>query len=325
MKRRVLVLGGSGFLGSHVCEHLHRLGWHITVPTRQHARGKHLLSLPSVYLTEANVMEPGVLARLLPGHDAVINLIAILHGNEKSFAQVHVEWPRQLAKACSNSGVRRLVHVSALGADASGPSRYQRSKAAGEAVLRQAAQAAGAGALDLTILRPSVIFGHEDRFMNVFARLQKLFPVVPLAGADAKLQPVWVRDVARALARTLHDDQTIGQTYEACGPDVYTLGELVRLAGCWAGVRGGEGRPVLHVPMGVGKLQAGLMELVSSRPLMSRDNLDSLKVANVASGNLPGIETLGVNPASLSGVAPLYLGQAGIAARLNDMRRRAGR
>lgn len=325
MRGRALVLGGSGFVGNHVCEHLHRQGWHITVPTRQHAAGKHLLSLPSLQLVEADVFEPGVVAGLLPGHDAVINLIAVLHGSDKTFARVHVEWPRQLAKACIQAGVRRLVHVSALGADASGPSRYQRSKAAGEAVLHQAAQAAGAAALDVTILRPSVIFGREDRFTNLFARLQKYFPVVPLAGAHARLQPVWVRDVARAIVRMLDDNATIGQTFEACGPDIYTLGELVRLSGCWAGVSGGEGRPVLNLPMSLGKLQALLMELISSRPLMSRDNLDSLKVANVASGHLPGLEALGITPASLAGVAPLYLGEAGVAARFNDMRRRAGR
>ena len=322
MTRRVLVLGGSGFVGSHVCEHLQRQGWHITVPTRQYAAGKHLLSVPSLRLAEANVFEPGVLAGLLPGHHAVINLIAILHGHQKSFERVHVEWPRQLAAACGQAGVRRLVHVSALGADASGPSMYQRSKAAGEAVLRQAA---GAGAIDLTLFRPSVIFGREDNFMNLFARLQRIFPVVPLAGAGARLQPVWVRDVARAIVRALERDAAIGQTYEACGPDVYTLGELVRLAGCWAGVRGGAGRPVIELPMSLGRLQALMMELVSSQPLMSRDNLDSLKVANVASGHFPGLDALGITAAPLAGVAPLYLGHTGVAGRLDEMRRRAGR
>ncbi len=322
MTRRALVLGGSGFVGSHVCEHLQRQGWHITVPTRQHAAGKHLLSVPSLQLVEANVFEPGVLTNLLPGHHAVVNLIAILHGTQKSFERVHVEWPRQLAKACGEAGVRRVVHVSALGADASGPSMYQRSKAAGEAVLREAA---AAGSIDLTIFRPSVIFGREDNFTNLFARLQKIFPVVPLAGAGARLQPVWVRDVARAIVRALDNDAAIGQTYEACGPDVYTLGELVRLAGCWAGVRDGEGRPVIELPMGIGRLQALVMEMMSSQPLMSRDNLDSLKVANVASGHMPGLDALGITTAPLAGVAPLYLGHFGVAGRLDEMRRRAGR
>lgn len=324
MTRRALVLGGSGFLGRYVCEHLQRQGWHITVPTRQYAAGKHLLSLPSLQLEEVNVFEPGVLARLLPGCDAVINLVGVLHGSEKTFTQVHADWPRQVASACAQTGVRRLVHISALGADARGPSKYQRSKAAGEAVL-QLQEAAKSGTLDLTILRPSVIFGREDNFMNLFARLQKYLPVVPLASAGARLQPVWVRDVARAIVYALDDDAAIGQTYEACGPDVFTLGELVHLAGCWAGVSGGRGRPVIGMPMAIGKLQALMMELVSSRPLMSRDNLDSLRVDNVASGQLPGLAALGISAAPLAGVAPLFLGDAGVATRFDEMRRRAGR
>lgn len=324
MTRRALVLGGSGFLGRYVCEHLQRQGWRMTVPTRQYAAGKHLLSLPNLQLEEVNVFEPGALARLLPGCEAVINLVGVLHGSEKTFTQVHADWPRQVASACAQTGVRRLVHVSALGADARGPSKYQRSKAAGEAVL-QLQEAAKSGTLDLTILRPSVIFGREDNFMNLFARLQRYLPVVPLAGAGARLQPVWVRDVARAIVYALDEDAAIGQTYEACGPEVFTLGELVHLAGCWAGVRGGRGRPVIGMPMAIGKLQALVMELVSSRPLMSRDNLDSLRVDNVASGQFPGLAALGISAAPLAGVAPLFLGDAGVATRFDEMRRRAGR
>lgn len=324
MTQRALVLGGSGFVGRYVCEHLQRQGWDITVPTRQYAAGKHLLSLPNLQLEEVNVFDHGALARLVADSDAVINLIGILHGSEKDFARVHIEWPRQVATTCVHTGVRRLVHMSALGADVNGPSKYQRSKGAGEAVL-QLQQAAQAGALDLTILRPSVIFGREDQFMNLFARLQRYLPIMPLAGADARLQPVWVRDVARGIVKALDHEAAIGQIYEACGPDVFTLGELVQLAGCWAGVRRGRGRPVIGMPMFVGKLQALALELLSSRPLMSRDNLDSMRVDNVASGQLPGLIELGVSPAPLVGVAPLFLGDAGVATRLDEMRRRAGR
>lgn len=324
MTRSALVLGGSGFVGRYVCEHLQRQGWRITVPTRQYAAGKHLLSLPNLVLEEVNVFEPGALARLVRGCDAVINLVGVLHGSEKTFSRVHAEWPRQIAAACVHARVRRLLHVSALGADANGPSKYQRSKAAGEAVL-QLQQSAQVDALDLTILRPSVIFGREDQFMNLFARLQRYLPVMPLAGAGARLQPVWVSDVARGIVNALEDDATIGQTYEACGPDVFTLGDLVRMAGCWAGVRGGRGRPVIDMPMFVGKLQALVLELLSSRPLMSRDNLDSLRVANVASGLLPGLDALGVSPAPLVGVAPFYLNEVAVSTRLDEMRRRAGR
>lgn len=322
MHPRILVLGGSGFVGRHVCEKLHRLGWRVTVPTRRRENAKHLLSLPRLDVVEADVHDPATLARLVAGHDAVVNLVAILHGSEAAFERAHVALPTHLARACAVTGVRRLVHVSALGAAADGPSRYQRSKARGEAVLQAAADA---GTLDLTVLRPSVIFGAEDRFLNLFARLQGLLPVMPLAGAGTRFQPVWVEDVAAAVVRCLQDRATVGQVYEACGPDVFTLRELVQQAGAWAGVRGGRGRPVLGLPAALGRLQAGLMELAPGEPLMSRDNVDSMRVDNVATGTRPGLAALGITPAALAGIAPGYLGGRGPRSRLLTLRQSAGR
>lgn len=322
MVHRVLVLGGSGFVGQHVVERLVRRGARVTVPTRRLDGARRLWSLPRVDVERADATDPATLARLLAGHDAVVNLIAVLHGNEQRFEQVHVELPRRIAAACAASGVRRLVHISALGAAADGPSKYQRSKARGEAVLQQAA---AAGTLDLTLLRPSVIFGAEDRFLNLFASLQRWLPLIPLAGADARFQPVWVADVAEAVVRCLYDPRSAGQVFEACGPDVWTLRELVRAAGAWAGVAGGRGRPVIGLPRSLGRLQALTMELLPGEPLMSRDNLDSMRIDNVASGSLPGLDALGIAPAPLSAVGPLYLGQAGPAARLDIYRRSAGR
>ena len=322
MTPKILVLGGSGFVGGHLIEHLVRLGADITVPTRRLASARALWTQPRVSLVQTDATQPDALARLLPGHDAVVNLIAILHGSAADFERVHVELPRRLAAACDAAGVRRLVHVSALGAAEGAPSMYLRSKAGGEAVLRQAAQTRG---LDVTLLRPSVIYGAGDHFLNLFARLQRVLPVVPLAGAEARFQPVWVRDVAAALVRALADPATIDRTYEACGPDIYTLRELVRLAGQWAGVRGGRGRPVIGVPAPLGRLQALLMEWAPGEPLMSRDNLDSMKVDNVASGQVPGLAALGITPAPLAAVGPLVLGTAGTAALLDALRRTAGR
>ena len=181
---------------------------------------------------------------------------------------------------------------------------YQRSKARGEAVLKAAATA---GTLDLSVLRPSVIFGAQDKFLNVFAQLQRMFPVIPLAGADTRFQPVWVEDVAAAVMRCLQDDATIGQTFEACGPEVFTLRDLVRLAGQYAGVNQGRGRPVLGLPMTLARLQAWLMERLPGEPLMSRDNLDSMAVDNVATGTVPGLDALGITPAALAAIAPGYL------------------
>lgn len=315
---RVLVLGGSGFVGRHVCEQLTRLGWQITVPTRRAVNAASVQSLPGLTVIEASVHQEADLARLMPGHDAVVNLVAVLHGNEERFEQVHVQLPAKIASAMKKAGVQRLVHVSALGADPQGPSMYQRSKARGETVLHNAG-------LQLTILRPSVIFGAEDKFLNLFADLQAVAPFMPLAGSGTRFQPVWVADVARAVAVCLQKPDTIGQTYELCGPDILTLGELVKKAGQWAGVNHGRGRPVVGLPMWVGWLQAAAMEMAPGEPLMSRDNLASMKVDNVATGQLPGLAALGIQAASAAGVAPGYLGHRGPRSRLNTWRERAGR
>ncbi|MFM1924222.1 MAG: hypothetical protein RIT44_28 [Pseudomonadota bacterium] len=315
---RVLVLGGSGFVGRQVCEQLARQGWQITVPTRRASHAARIQNLPGLTVLEASVHNEADLARLMPGHDAVVNLVAVLHGNEARFEHVHVELPRKIAQAMQTAGVQRLVHISALGADVQGPSMYQRSKAQGEAVLHQAQ-------LQLSVLRPSVIFGAEDQFLNLFADLQAIAPFMPLASQGTRFQPVWVGDVARAVVTCLQQPGTIGQTYELCGPDVMTLGELVHAAGQWAGVNHGRGRPVVGLPLWMGWLQAWAMEMLPGEPLMSRDNLASMKVDNVASGQWPGLHALGIATASASGVAPTYLGHRGPRSRLNLWREHAGR
>ncbi len=315
---RVLVLGGSGFVGRHVCEQLARLGWHITVPTRRAVNAASVQSLPGLTVIEANVHQEADLARLMPSHDAVVNLVAVLHGSEERFENVHVDLPGKIASAMKKAGVQRLVHISALGADQQGPSMYQRSKARGETVLHNAG-------LQLTVLRPSVIFGAEDKFLNLFADLQAVAPFMPLAGSGTRFQPVWVGDVARAVVICLQKLGTVGQTYELCGPDVMTLGELVQRAGQWAGVNQGRGRPVIGLPMWVGWLQAAAMELAPGEPLMSRDNLASMKVDNIATGQLPGLPALGISAASAAGVAPTYLGHRGPRSKLNRWRAGAGR
>lgn len=320
--KNVLVLGGTGFVGRHVCEQLHRLGWRITVPTRRAANAALVQHLPRVLVREADVHDDAQLTALLRGHDAVVNLVAILHGSEAAFERAHVALPEKLVRACAAAGVARVVHVSALGVALDGPSRYQRSKARGEQVLLEGARQHG---LALTLLRPSVIFGAGDRFLNLFARLQASLPVMPLAGASARFQPVWVNDVARAVAACLDDPQyarsSVGQTIECTGPQVFTLAELVRTAGRL----GSRQRPVLPLPRALGRLQAGVMELLPGEPLMSRDNLDAMRTDNVASGQLPGLESLGIRPAALATVAPGYLGEQGGRSHLLGLRRSAGR
>ncbi|MDQ7743651.1 complex I NDUFA9 subunit family protein [Hydrogenophaga pseudoflava] len=311
--KQVLVLGGTGFVGRHLCEKLQRAGWQTTVPTRRATNASAVQHLPRLTVVEASVHDEATLARLMSGHDAVVNLVAILHGDQTAFERAHVQLPATIARACQASGVRRLVHISALGAQLDGPSMYQRSKARGEEVLRSAG-------LALSILRPSVIFGDGDRFLNLFARLQTVFPVMPLAGARTRFQPVWVEDVADAVIACLRDTglprSSVGQTFECAGPEVLTLAELVRLAGRL----GSRERLVLPVPTALGRLQALAMECLPGEPLMSRDNLDSMAVDNVATSQWPGLSSLGIVPRSVHSVAPLYLGRQAVRQRLDRLR-----
>ena len=284
--QKILVLGGSGFVGRHVCSRLSLQHHQITVPTRR-LPARHIQMMPGVTVVQADVHDTKQLQALAHGHDVVINLIAILHGTEEAFNQAHVTLPANLARACHAENVTRLIHISALGADVHGPSMYQRSKARGELALLSAAEKAPLG---LTLLRPSVIFGKDDQFINLFAKLQKVFPVMPLAGAHTRFQPVWVHDVAQAIVHCVHTLRTEGQVYELCGPDILTLTELVQLAGRW--VR--KERPVVSLPYAIGWLQALLMEFAPGPTLMSRDNLDSMKVNNIASGHVQGLQALGI-------------------------------
>jgi NADH dehydrogenase len=244
--------------------------------------------LPGVSVVQADVFDHSRLSALIREHDAVVNLIAILHGSAKAFDRIHVQWVRQLAQACVDAGVRRLIHVSALGASEQAPSLYQRSKARGEAVLQSFIEQ---GQLAVTILRPSVIFGDDDAFINLFAKLQTYFPVMPLAGAATRFQPVWVGDVAKAIGLCLQQKSTRSQIYEACGPEVLTLKELVRIAGRFKGCE----RKVMALPYALGYLQALLLECLPGKTLMSRDNLASMQVDNV-SAQAQGLMALGVTP-----------------------------
>jgi NADH dehydrogenase len=205
--------------------------------------------------------------------------------------------------------VERIVHVSALGVGSQAPSNYLRSKTEGERVLMDSG-------LDVTALRPSVIFGARDRFTNLFAALAAVAPFVPLAGANAQFQPVWVEDVAAAIVHCIDDAGTAGKVYECAGPQVYTLAEIVRLCARTAG----HERTVLALPDWAARLQAAVLERLPGDPLLSRDNLDSMRVPNAASGKLPGLRTLGIEPAAIEGVAAGYLGHRAGVARLDRLR-----
>ncbi len=316
--KNILVLGGSGFVGRALCEQ-----WfdapqpsdvRLRVPTRHRAQADHLRTWPQVDVIEASVHDDAALAAMLDGVDAVVNLVAILHGSPADFEHVHVTLPKRLRSACEQAGVKHLVHVSALGVPDSpqrpsdAPSHYLRSKAMGEAVLMaplvNAQPHADANPMAVTVLRPSVIFGEHDRFLNLFASLQAVAPVVPLAGAHAQFQPVWVNDVARALVAVLRQPPLQGKVYECAGPEVLSLADLVRLAGRSSG----HVRLVIPMPDVFGRVQAAVLSCLPGEPLMSADNLNSMKTPNVATGKHPTLSTLGIEAASVYAVAPVYLG-----------------
>lgn len=307
------MIGGSGFVGSAIADQLASAGKRVRVLTRSRPKAMPLSVLPTVEIAVADVHDPAELRRAFDGMDAVINLCGILHETRRqSFESCHAELPRKVAEAARAAGVRHLLHMSALGASVDGPSDYQRSKGRGEAQLRQAA-----GILPVTIFRPSVIFGAGDRFLNLFASLARM-PVLPLAGARARFQPVWVEDVARCYVAALGDPRTFGQTYELAGPRVYTLAELVELAATTAGRK----PRIVALPGPLATLQAFTFERLPGK-LMTRDNLRSMSVDNVAAGDFPAI--FGFSPSPPEAVVPSYLAPSGSRARYSRYRHFAGR
>lgn len=304
----ITVLGGSGFVGTHLSSQLAARGYRVLVPTRRRERAKALTMLPTVDVVTADVHDPEQLADVIRGADAVINLVGVLHearGNA-GFDGAHAALARKVVAACEAEGVPRLLHMSALNAAADAPSRYLQTKGEAEATVR-------AGALAWTIFRPSVIFGAEDHFLNTFACLQRYAPVMMLAGADAKFQPVYVNDVAAAFVAAVESEESVARTYDLAGPKVYTLRDLVKLAGRLSGHR----RPVFGLPEGLGMLQAAMLEL-SPVKLMSRDNVLSMKVDSVSDAAFP----FGIVPQAIEAVAPAWLARH---ARYADLRPRAGR
>src|SRR3954468_19143995 len=318
----VLLVGGSGFIGRHLAAALARRELRVVVPTRTRERAKYLLPLPTADVVQTDVSAPGELERLAAGCQMVVNLAGILHGRRgrrdergpndygPDFARVHVELPQAIVRACRAAGVKRLVHVSAIGASPSGPSEYLRSKGIGEqAVL-------AADDLDVTVFRPSVVFGPEDRFLNQFASLSRFLPVLAIPCPQARFQPVYVGDVARAIDSTLDDIATRGKRYDLCGPRAYTLKELVEYV-CWAT---GRRRIVLGLSDRLSYVQARLMELMPGSPL-TRDNYRSMLVASVCDGPFP----FGIQPQALEAIASLYLSLATPRERYPQLRWRARR
>ena len=318
----VLVVGGSGFIGRHLVASLAAAGIRVTVPSRRRERAKHLILLPTVDVVQADVMAPGVLERLCRGHQAVYNLVGILHSrrgrrdergkNEygPDFARMHVELPQAIIAACRATGVRRVLHVSALGASPAAPSEYLRSKGIGEQAVLAAED------LDVTVFRPSVVFGPEDTFLNRFALFASLMPGIGVPCPDAKFQPVYVGDVARALHFALEEPAARGKAFDLCGPRVYTMKQLVETVCAITGRR----RLVVGLPDRLSYLQAWMLEYLPGK-LMTRDNYHSMQVANTCDAPFP----FHLQPQALEAVAPAYLTPSGPRERYPQLRWRARR
>ncbi len=295
----ITLFGGSGFVGHALAAQLANAGHSVLIPTRTREHAKVAAMLPNVRVEETKTLDDATLTRLISGADAVINLVGILHERKAGdFERVYCGLTQRILSACNAAGVKRYLHMSALGAAADGPSNYQQARGRAEAIVRQSN-------LQWTLFAPSVIFGQGDSFLTMFGKVLSALPpflpmVMPRAGA--RFQPVWVQDVARAFVAALTHAEAIGQRYELVGPDVMTLRELVQ----HVGARFGRSPMVISTPPPFSTLQAFALEFAPGGPLMSRDNLRSMSVDNVSSEAWPAF--IGQPAAKLAAITPTYLG-----------------
>lgn len=315
--RAVYILGGTGFVGQHLVSRLSTQGYKVTVATRNPQRHRHLQVLPDLQLRHIDIHDASVLEQEFAGHQAVINLVGILNerGRKgKGFRRVHVELTQKVIDTCRKLGIRRLLHMSALNASsASGRSYYLRTKGEAENLVNNANR------IDGTIFRPSVIFGAEDSFMNRFAGLLSLMPILPLACPKARFAPVYVGDVTDHMAALLEDEDSIGQSYDLCGGRHYALNELVEYA---AKVRQ-QKRWIVNLPDWASRLQARTMEFVPGKPL-SMDNYYSLQSDSLCACDEHSFPCLPC-PTTLESIVPEYLGTQGRDAEVQRQRSSARR
>ena len=299
------IFGGSGFIGRYIVQRLARRGWILRIAVRRPDSALFLKPLGDVgQITPiaANIRNDASVTAAVEGVDHVINLVGVLyqHGPQR-FAAVHAEGARRVAAAAKAAGVKRLLHMSALGADAASASLYARTKAEGEAMVREQFPEA-------VILRPSVVFGPEDDFFNRFAEIARFSPLLPLiGGGKTRFQPVYVGDVADAAVAILDRPQDApftpaGKTYELAGPRIYSFKELMELLLAEIGRK----RILLPVPWGIARLQAAVLGLLPQPPL-TLDQLKLLQRDNIAGGQLPGFTELGIVPDGPEAILPAYL------------------
>ena len=298
MPLKVVLLGGTGFVGRALADRLRADGHAVLVPSRNLARHRDRRLAPGVELREGNVHDPAVLRACFAGADAVVNLVGILNerGDDgRGFRRAHVELTRSVIAACEQAGVPRLLQMSALNAGR-GDSHYLQSRGEAEALVK-------ASTLAWTIFQSSVIFAPGDGLFARFGGLLRVLPALPLARANCRFAPVYLGDVVAAMAQALVDPNTIGQTYELYGPDTYTLAELVRMTARQMGVH----RLVVPLPDAIGRLQALAGDFVPGKTFSS-DNYRSLGTDSV--GGVDGLARLGIEPTRVAAILPEILGDA---------------
>ena len=296
----VVVFGGGGFLGRRLVDRLSAESVTVRVAVRHPEPARialRSLGFDRVTVVYADVRDQGSVAAAIAGADAVVDAVsAYVEKGGVTFEAVHVRGSENVAREAVAAGVARFVLVSGIGADRYSSSPYIRARGRGEVMVRQAFPGA-------TIVRPGAMFGPGDALFATLAELARLLPVLPLIGGGTRLQPVFVEDVAEAIASILADPGTVGQTYELAGPRVYTLRELVNMTLQLMGKR----RLLVAVPFAVAEIQARLFEFLPNPPLTT-GQVDLLKVDNVASKTLPGFQDLKIRPKTVEEVLPTYVG-----------------
>lgn len=310
--KRICLLGGTGFVGRHLTHRLATLGMSCRVLTRRPHRHRSLLTAAGTELVETDVFDDSALQAGLRGCDAVINLIGILNeGRAQGFRRVHVELVERLVAACRLTGVRRLVHMSALNADESGgPSVYLRTKGEGE----NRAHTLGRPDIAVTSFRPSVIFGRDDSFVNRFATLLRIPGPLPLACPDARFAPIHINDLVSAMVASLTDRDTFGRRLDMCGPDEYRLEEIVRLIAGFVS----PGKWIIRMPDGASRLQAAVLQFAPGKPF-TPDNYLSMQVDSVCESNC--LPVFGIQPTGFEGFLSTHFGDSGRQNRLMSLRR----
>jgi len=314
--KKICILGGTGFVGRHLSRQLARDGHQVRILSRRREDARSMLVLPSVTVVPGDVYNPEFLRAQFIDHDVVINLVGVLHDSRRrfrGFEDAHINLPALVVEACRATGVTRLLHMSALQADVNGPSEYLKSRGAGEdQVFKDAGRDVA-----VTAFRPSVIFGPDDSFTNVFAKLLRQIPVFNvIICPKARFQPVYVKDVACAFSESVNNPGTMGKRYDLVGPEVHTMREIVEFIDGIIGTN----RKMISIGPGLGKLMAFFMQFAPGKPL-TPDNIRSMSIDSVSDQPFP--EIFGITPSGLPQTLPSWLAPGGDP--LDDFRSRPRR